>query len=126
MGHSAPVLHNNVAFYRKQAGLTQEALADAIGTSRSMLVKLERGERPLNSDWLEKIGEACSIPPYLLIAPTDVLPNVEQLVEMIAAAQHSLPAGLPYSEWPRSVAKELHMRLHTLADDRSNNGSLAS
>jgi len=116
------VLPNNLASYRKAAKLTQEGLAEAIGTSRSMLVKLERGERPLTGEWLEKIGEAVDVAPHLLIAPADAVPNEEQLEQLLASAQQSLPAGLPYSEWPRAVASELHMRLRTLAGDRTSDG----
>lgn len=118
--HIADVLPNNIATYRKAASLTQDGLAKAIGTTRSTLVKLERGERPLTGEWLEKIGGAVNVAPHLLIAPPEALPNVDQLIEMLASAQQSLPAGLPYSEWPRAVASELHMRLRTLAGDHAN------
>ena len=123
---TAPVLPNNLATYRKAAKLTQEGLAEAIGTSRSMLVKLERGERPLTGEWLEKIGDAIDVAPHLLIAPPDAVPNEEQLEQLLASAQQSLPAGLPYSEWPRAVASELHIRLRTLAGDRTNGGTAAN
>lgn len=113
------MLPNNIARYRKEAGLTQEGLAEAIGTTRSQLVKLERGERPINGDWLEKIGAACGVAPHLLIAPPEAVPNAAELEQMLADVQRALPAGLPYSEWPRSVASELHMRLRRLAGDRA-------
>lgn len=111
---------NNIARYRKAAKLTQEGLAGEIGTTRNQLVKLENGSRPLTSDWLEKIGKALKIEPYLLIAPDHVLPSEAELAEMLAAAQQTLPAGLPYSEWPRAVASGLHMRIRTLAGDRAS------
>lgn len=114
------MLPNNIATYRKRAGLSQEQLAPLIGTTRNMLVKLEGGKRGLTSDWLERIGEALSVPPYLLIAPEHLLPTEEQLAEMLSAAQSTLPAGLPYSEWPRAVAAGLHMRLRTLVGDLSS------
>lgn len=125
-GQSARVLPNNIASFRKAASLTQAGLAEAIGTTRSMLVKLERGERPLTGDWLEKIGQAVNVSPHLLIAPPEAIPNEETLEQMLASAQQSLPAGLPYSEWPRAVASELHMRLRMLVGDRANGGSAAN
>jgi len=91
-----------------------------VGTTRNMLVKLERGSRGLTSEWLEKIGAALRVPPYLLIAPEHILPTEEQLADMLTSAQSSLPAGLPYSEWPRAVAAGLHMRLRTLVGDRAS------
>jgi transcriptional regulator with XRE-family HTH domain len=118
----ADVLPNNIALYRKAAGFTQETLAAAIGSSRNMVAKLEGDSRKLNSDWLERISRAVGVAPYLLIAPPDVLPNEDELVEMLANAQQTLPAGLPYSEWPRAVASGLHTRLLTLASDRANVG----
>lgn len=125
-GQTANVLPNNIASYRKAANYTQDGLARAIGTTRSMLVKLERGERPLTGDWLEKIGSAVNVSPHLLIAPEGALPNEEQLEQILVAAQQSLPAGLPFSEWPRAVASELHMRLRTLSGDHANSGSQAN
>jgi transcriptional regulator with XRE-family HTH domain len=114
------MLPNNIATYRKRAGLSQEQLADDIGTTRNMLVKLEKGSRTLNTDWLERIGSRLGVPPYLLIAPEQLLPNEQQLAEMLSAAQQSLKVDLPYSEWPRAVAGELHIRLRTLVSDLAN------
>lgn len=109
--HCGRVLPNQIKRYRKEAGLSQEGLAGAIGTTRNMLVKLERGERKLDADWLEN----------LIIAPEGVLPSADELAEMLDASQRTLPAGLPYSEWPRAIAEGLHMRLRTLAADRASN-----
>lgn len=86
-------------------------------------MKLERGERPLTSDWLEKIGEACQVSPHLLIAPDGAVPSVDELAQLLQAAQDALPVGVPYSEWPRSVASELHMRLRRLAGDRATDAN---
>lgn len=87
------------------------------------MAKLEGASRDLTSDWLEKISGALSIPPYLLIAPDDILPSEQELADMLLAAQQTLPAGLPYSEWPRAVAAGLYMRLRTLSGDRTSGGS---
>lgn len=118
--HSKGMLPNNVPHYRKLAGLTQKGLGERIGTTRDYIAKLERGDKPLTPDWLEKIGGALNIEPYLLIAPDNILPNEMELAELIAAAQQTLPAGLPYSEWPRAIASGLHMRLRMLAGDRAS------
>lgn len=114
------MLPNNIASYRKAAGMTQQALADAIGTTRNMLAKLESGSRDLTSDWLEKIGQAVGVEPYLLIAPDTLIPSESELEQLIADAQQRLPAGLPYSEWPRAVASELRTRLRLPAGDRAS------
>lgn len=67
-GHISSV-QNNVAHYRKLAGLSQTQLAEEIGTTISMMGKLERGSRTLDTSWMQKIGEALSVEPHLLVAP---------------------------------------------------------
>lgn len=119
-GHTNSTMQNRVAYYRSRAGLSQDDLAEKIGTTRNMLGKLERGARDVTGDWLEKIGDALNVAPHLLIAPEAFLPTEEELAEMIAHAQQTLPAGLPYSEWPQAVAAGLHTRIRTLAGDRAN------
>jgi transcriptional regulator with XRE-family HTH domain len=111
---------NNIATLRRAQGLTQTQLAEAIGTTLSQMGKLERGERPLDTDWLESIATALSVEPFRIIAPARLFPTEEQLADMLQHAQQKLPAGLPYSEWPRSVASGLHTRLLTLAGDRAS------
>ena len=64
------MLANRISFYRKLRGMSQTELAEKIGTTLNMMGKLERGDRTLDTDWLEKLGEALSIEPHLLIAPT--------------------------------------------------------
>lgn len=114
------VLPNNIAHYRKLRGFSQEKLAADIGTTRNMLTKIESGKRALTSSWIEKISDVLNVAPYLLIAPTQILPTEAELAQMLGAAQQTLPAGLPYSEWPRAVAAGLHTRLLTLVGDRAS------
>lgn len=123
-GHTGQVIENNISKIRKARGMTQEQLASAIGTSRNMLVKLEGGSRDLTSTWIERISEALDVEPFALIAPDNLVPSEEELAQLLAAAQQTLPAGLPFSEWPRAVAAGLHMRLRTLAGDRTNGRAL--
>jgi phage repressor protein C with HTH and peptisase S24 domain len=59
---------NYVSAWRKHRGLSQDEVAEAIGTTKSMYGKLERGERTLDTDWLEKMGRAFKCEPYQIIA----------------------------------------------------------
>lgn len=73
---------NNIAYYRKRAGLSQTDLAGRVGTKLNMLGKLERGERTLDTNWLDKIGKALGIDPHLLIAsaqPIHKAPDQERI-----------------------------------------------
>lgn len=67
VGHTGGMSANNIAYYRKRAGLSQSDLADRIGTTLNMMGKLERGDRKLDTNWLEKLGKALDIEPHLLL-----------------------------------------------------------
>lgn len=48
--------NNRIREFRLKKGISQQVLADAINTSRSQIVALERGTRRLSDYWLNKIG----------------------------------------------------------------------
>jgi len=123
-GHNGGMIRNNIAQLRRMRDMTQSQLAEAIGTTRSMLAKLEGGTRPLTSKWIEKLADKLDVEPFRIIAPERLFPTEEQLADMLRLAQQQIPAGLPYSEWPKAVAGGLHMRLQKLADDRANAASV--
>jgi transcriptional regulator with XRE-family HTH domain len=57
-----------VAASRREANLTQEGLAAAIGWHRSKIAKIESGERRIDVPEFIKIAEALSIEPTWLLA----------------------------------------------------------
>ena len=52
--------------------MSQTELAEAIGTTLSTLGKLERGDRRLNMDWLQKISAALDVRPEVLITESSI------------------------------------------------------
>lgn len=70
---------NRIKKYRNRAGMTQQALADALGTGKSTVVKLERGERPLSQDWLSRMSAV------LDCYPSDLLDDDVAVVGKIGA-----------------------------------------
>lgn len=52
---------------RKRAGLSQEALGLAVGSGRSTIVKLERGDLPFTEDWAKRIAPAVGVRPHQLL-----------------------------------------------------------
>lgn len=70
---------NRIKKYRNRAGLTQQQLADILGTGKSTVVKLERGERDLNERWLTRISKV------LDCQPTDLLDEDVAIVGKIGA-----------------------------------------
>ncbi|MEV5031609.1 helix-turn-helix transcriptional regulator [Sphingobium sp. LMC3-1-1.1] len=67
-GHERRMVPNFVSAWRKHRNLSQDEAAEAIGTTKSMYGKLERGERTLDTDWLDKMGRAFRCEPYQIIA----------------------------------------------------------
>lgn len=73
---SAEILHffrvidapNRIREHRLAAGLSQQALADGIGTSKVTISDLERGKMQLTQDYMRRIAEV------LGLYPADLLP----------------------------------------------------
>ena len=59
----------NISFYRKREGMTQEALAEKSGVSRSHLSAIEAPNiiRPFSMEILFNIARALNVEPYKLL-----------------------------------------------------------
>lgn len=58
---------NYLRAWREYRGLTQEELAEKVGTTKAVISLLENEKRPLSSKWLRKLAEALSTQPgYIL------------------------------------------------------------
>ncbi|WP_282608896.1 helix-turn-helix domain-containing protein [Pelagibius sp. Alg239-R121] len=62
---------NRIKELRRRQGLTQDGLGKLVGTGRSQIVKLERGERRLTVEWMRRLARALECHPAELI-DTDV------------------------------------------------------
>ena len=80
MNKSGRRLGELVHHARQTKGLTAQGLAEASGTSRSFIMKLERGEYvQVSPAYLQALAEALDLP----------------LADLYSAAGYPLPAGLP-------------------------------
>lgn len=59
----------NIRAIRKQRGVSQEQLADALGVHRTYMGGVERGERNLTLRSLEKLAERMGVDPVSLLKP---------------------------------------------------------
>lgn len=59
---------NRIRELRLEAGLSQQALGDAVGTSKMTISDLERGSMQLTQDYMRRIAQA------LGVVPADLLP----------------------------------------------------
>lgn len=111
-GQIAPMLPTNIQALRKRKkGLSQTVLAESIGTTISMMGKIERGDRDLTSAWIVKLAEELGVKPYVLIAPPNLFPTESQLASMLATAQGEIEVGLSYADYPTAVASSLREQL---------------
>ena len=58
---------NYLRAWRTFKKLTQEQLAEAVGTNANMIQYLETGERGLSAKWLRRLAPALDITPGLLL-----------------------------------------------------------
>lgn len=62
---------NRLREFREAAGLSQDELADRVGSSFQQISKLERGERKLTREWAERLAPHIKTTWWLLLgAPT--------------------------------------------------------
>jgi transcriptional regulator with XRE-family HTH domain len=61
------VIGHNVRSFRKRKGLSQEALADLAGLHRTYVGAVERGERNVSAENIERLAIALGIDPYQLL-----------------------------------------------------------
>lgn len=74
--HIVPILYlrysatmtNRIKELRRLRGLTQDGLGKRVGTGRSQIVKLERGERRLTVEWMRRLARALDCHPADLLA----------------------------------------------------------
>lgn len=87
---------NRIGELRKARGLSQQDLAEKVGTGRSQIVKLERGERRLTDGWMRRLARELGCRPADLIA--DAGPATDgalllrpQVVELAGEAYATIP-----------------------------------
>lgn len=84
---SVPPMENKLAELRKSKGFSQTALADAIGTSRSQIVKLESGERRLSDVWLAKIAPVLGVTQGQILGEGSSMPIGSRILNIIGEVQ---------------------------------------
>lgn len=60
------ILGENIAFYRKRAGITQEQLSETVGVNNVHISHIETADRAASLDVLFAIADALGVEPYKL------------------------------------------------------------
>ena len=109
-------LSNRIRELRRSAGLSQEALAEKVGTTNQHIGRLESGKRRLSTDWMERIASALQCDPSDLLCRTDLVGGQTGPFRSESNASHSSyrvvawesPEDLPEDKYvfiPRSYAR---------------------
>lgn len=61
---------NRIREIRERHGLSAAQLAERVGTTQPQITRLERGERRLTVDWMQRIAAALNCDPMDLVAAT--------------------------------------------------------
>lgn len=67
-GYKNGVVGNRIKELRRRRGISAERLAEMLRSGRSTIVKLERGEMRLSTEWMDRIGSALAVEPCELLA----------------------------------------------------------
>lgn len=71
---TAYMAENHLKAWRKHRRLTQEELAERVGTTKAVISNLETGSRGLSDKWLRKLAPALGTTPGFLLdySPDDI------------------------------------------------------
>ena len=89
--------------WRKSLGISQDVLAAACDTSKSLISEMESGKKRMNDDWIGKFANALKITPSdLLRHPNDVspAPRVPLISWVSAGAFADVGTVMPTDEFP--------------------------
>lgn len=65
------IMGNRIKLLRQARGLSQQKLADLVGTSFQQIARLENSQRRLAEKWLRSISKALKVSPADLLTPDD-------------------------------------------------------
>ena len=89
------IVQNNIKYYRKELGWSQEKLAEKAGLSKIYLAEIESHRRKPSIPMMEKIAEALCVDAYFLMVKDpktflSVRHNQNQILDMISESVQKL------------------------------------
>lgn len=76
--------------WRKRMKMTQEEVAELLGTDKGTVSKLERGRQRLTDDWLQAFARAYGVKPRRLYDDAPEGSPIDQLLEIVEPAPEKL------------------------------------
>jgi transcriptional regulator with XRE-family HTH domain len=87
---------------RHQRGMSLQELAEKMGTTKSQVDKLEKGERRLTVEWLLKMAEALHLSPATVFGAEQESSSWETVASPAVTTLEESPHGDPYQSYPLS------------------------
>lgn len=63
------IIGGNIRRRRKELGLTQQAVADAVGLSQAQINRIENASSSCPSDFFAELGEILQVDPLFFLSP---------------------------------------------------------
>jgi transcriptional regulator with XRE-family HTH domain len=84
-----------IAQWREFRGLSQEDLADRMGTTGASVSRVESGRTPYSQDWLEAAAEVLGCTPADLISrdPRASANDIDRAIELLQSSQRASAGG---------------------------------
>lgn len=86
---------NNIERLRTEAGWSRPTLAARMGTSPQQVERLEKGQRRLTTDWIEKAASALGVAPTAIISNDELPPPNARPIKFEGASLDRLREDLP-------------------------------
>lgn len=115
-------MSNNIKYYRNKAGLTHQQVAEAAGTSNQMIGLLERGQRRLTVEWMERIAPVLGVAPVDLMLTSQSVPVVGYVgagAEIYSIDDHAKGTGMFETSAPPQGATPSMIALVVRGDSMS-------
>lgn len=96
-------MSNNLKKLREAKGWTHQEAADAFGVSRGHFIKLERGERKLTQDYIQRAAIVFGVPEVDVFSGPTMIPVVGYVgagAEVFCIDDHAKGAGLDEVDMP--------------------------
>ena len=112
-------MKNHLRHWRESREMTQQQLADAIGTSKPQISRLEASKRRLTTIWLEKLSRVYSVKPSeLLRSPYDADAKGEHGGVAVRASDTGEAWRLPSQFVERDIhANPSDIEIYTVSSD---------
>lgn len=88
---SSVEIGSKIREYRQKAGLTQEGLAELVGVTFQQIQKYENGSSKLNTDKLQKVAQALSIPVMFLFPAQSESLDISDQEQTVIACFRAIP-----------------------------------